>query len=180
MAGTVDDHHRNLGRNPVELLTRRRPLFGELLRLVTEANDPSPRRHLLNLALHPRDQIRNVLRAEQVGIDEVLSEIDHVAVGVDEAGEDGVAGEIDPTCRRRGELINVGLAPHGEDRSILHGQRLGVLRGLTTHREDRAAGVDRVGGSRAGHERGDEASENDHGRDTRTNAEEHGRTPGGR
>ena len=159
MAGAVDDHHRDVGRDPIELRARRRPLLGHQLRLIAKADDPSPRRHLVSLSHHSANKLGDVLRAEEVGIDEVLSEIDHVAVGVDEPRQEGVAGEVDLSCRGARVPGDIGLPPHGEDHPILHGERLGIFRARAPHGEDRPGAVDRIGRLGAGSARGGEQRE---------------------
>ena len=65
-----------------------------------------------------------------------------MAPGVDEAGQHGAPRQVHlgrPCNRRNGP----GLAAHEDDLSILHRHRLGILRGITLHREDGAIEVER-------------------------------------
>ena len=148
MARTVDDHDRAIGRDRIEFLDRRRALLLQLDRLVSHADDPRVGGHLHRLRLHPGDNVGYVGAAEQVGVHQVLAEVEKVAVRVDEARQQGAAGQIDaPRSGSRG-LDRSGQGAHIEDLAVLLHQRFGVARLRPRHGEDVAAAIQGGGGHR--------------------------------
>ena len=136
MARTVDDHDRAIGRDRIEFLDRRRALLLQLDRLVSHADDPRGGGHLHRLRLHPGDNVGYVGAAEQVGVHQVLAEVEKLAMGIDEARQQGAAGEVHLACSATGRLDRPGQGPHIEDLAVLLHQRFGVDRLRARHGED--------------------------------------------
>jgi hypothetical protein len=145
VARGIDDHHRAVGGHAVEFFDRGRAVLLHLPRLVAEAHDPSPVGCPLRLLPHPREQVGDVGAAEDIGIDEVLTEVDEVAVGVDESGKKRLPSEVDRGRCRADEGLCLGERTDEHDLSILDGEGLGHLGLRPAHRDDVAAGVERVG-----------------------------------
>ena len=129
----------------VEFLDRGRAALLHAAGLIAKADDPPIGGSTLCLLLHPLDQIGNVLHTKEIGVNEVLPEIDHVAMGVDESGEQCLAGQVDGLRFRADVLLCVGCWSDEENLSVLHGQTLGIVSRVPAHRENVAAGVENVG-----------------------------------
>ena len=148
MSRGIDDHHRAGGRHLVELGGGRRAVLGETRSLVAEADDPGALGHRLGVLLEAREQFREIGGADEVGVHQVLAEVDHVAVGVDETRHQGLAREVDLGRAGAGGLVHLGARADGEDLAIADRERLGVGRLTARHGEDVTARIHGGGGRR--------------------------------
>ena len=152
MPRDMDDEDGIVGKGPVELGLRRKALLGEEIGIATESHHELPRadRAALRDALERRDHVGHApagagRRGGAQGLRLDVNEREEMAVAVDEPGNERAAGKIDefgllaPVCEDRRPIT------HGDDLPPGHRHgfdaRLGVV-----HREDRAAGVDPIGG----------------------------------
>ena len=150
VARRVDDHHGPVGRD----LSRAPRSWAcgspHLPRAGSRSRRSSPGGRPLRLLLHPGDRSAMSRAAEQIGVDEVLPEIDEVAVGVDEPGKERLAGEID----RPSSWGRTAPAPRrGSPRTVILPSctaRPRPARARAAHREDVAARVDHCCGGRRG------------------------------
>jgi hypothetical protein len=85
---------------------------------------------------------------EEVGVHHVLAEQNHVPVGVDEAGQQGLAGQIDHLRGAALELHRAAALADIGDLAAPHRESTDVFRRPALHREEVTAEVDGVGGLR--------------------------------
>ena len=144
VAAAMAHDDRMRGDDLVDVAPRQRPPLAELRVVVHDADDPVTRGRRGALAGERRLDLRD---AGQSHIDARRDALQQgVTVGVDEAGQEGLAARIDDACGPIGEAFDVGPRSDGQNPIAAQGDRFGPrLRGV--HRVDRRAADDRVGGT---------------------------------
>ena len=148
VAGAVLHEHRPAGAHGVELLLGGVAVFGELFGPVAQTLHPHALRQGGGVGLHAPQQFGDALHAGQVGIEQGVAGQHQVAVGIDEARQQGAAGQVHLAGAASGGLEGPGQGPHIEDATVLLHQRFGVGGLGPRHGEDVATAVKGGGGRR--------------------------------
>ena len=148
VAGAVLHEHRPAGAHAVEFLLGGVAVFGELLSPVAQALHPHALRQGGGVGLHAPQQLGDALHADQVGVEQGVAGQHQVAMGIDEARQQGAAGQVYLAGAATGRLDCPGQGPHIKNAPALFHQRLGVGRRWSRHGEDVAAAIEGGGGLR--------------------------------
>ena len=162
VAHRVREPHRVLRRHRVEVRGVDVALLFELALVPARTLDPLARLGLLGAEAHEPRRIRGALdvRIAQVhDVEKLDASPGEVHVGVEEAGRDRAAGELDPFGAFTSEALDLGTRSHREDSTVADGHRLRD-RVVGVDGEDRSADEDPVRGlffgrRRAAHGRDD-------------------------
>ena len=154
MRRLVDHQHRKFGRDLIELFPGGMALFRQRGIVVAEADDHLALGNNVRVGGLPflerpdhRGDIGHIAigRGEHVGRQRLQPADEHMAVGIDEAGQQGAALEIDHLRALALELHHLFTGADGDDLAVILGNRLGA-HGIVFHGDDRPANPDPVGG----------------------------------
>ena len=121
-------------------------VFGELFSPIAQALHHGPLRQGGGVGLHPPQQLGDALHTDQLGVEQGVAGQHQVAVGIDEARQQGAAGQVHLASAATGRLDRPSQGPHIEDASALLHQRLGVGGLGPSHGEDVATAIQGGGG----------------------------------
>jgi hypothetical protein len=161
MTGLVHDHHWQLCRYLVQIVSSWMTLLLELCIVVAEANDPAVLARELLVLMGPclqrglqfGDVVHLTVRArQQVGRDRLDACVEHMSMRVDEAGYERFAAQIDDPRPGTIELHHLVAIPDGDDSTACNGNGLG-LRLKFIDGDDVATGIDGIGGCHWGSDR---------------------------
>jgi hypothetical protein len=152
VARPVLNEHRHSGTDLVEVLRCGEAALLEQGDAEPHALDPQPRRHGFRVLPQHGNELRDVARAAQVGVERVVRGEQEVRVGVDEPRDERAALEVDARRAGAGGGRRAGGGAGVHDLAAARHEGLGVLRGRPGHGQDVAAGVD--GGRRRRGRRG--------------------------
>ena len=158
VARRMDDQHRNLGRDLVEILARGVAPLAQLAVVVAEAEDQIVAPHGGFIALHPfpqdaddgGDVVGLAIRGGQhVGADRLQADHHDMPMRIDEARQHGAAFEVHHPRPRPAGRLHLPARADGQDAPAT--DRHGLGRGLRiVDGDDRAAAVDQVGAAAGG------------------------------
>ena len=148
----MDAEDRHFGGHRIKLFLGRRAQLFQLRLVIAEADDDLCLLHdllvgfgpFLERSLKTRDVGHlAVRRGQQIGTHRLKAAAGHVAMRIDEAGQQGGSLQIDHAGLVCLQLHHIGKGTHRQNPAILDGNGIGA-RGCIGHGQDRAARIDRI------------------------------------